>query len=186
MAEATWQKSNELSEKLKVGASQRTMYLIAGVALIGVVAFLVINGTIFGGRYYMTVDELLEDPEFVGKSVRVAGAVDGAMIDGDSDYAFDSETHNLIFWVANIPNNSDQIREAGGIARVLYNAVNSPDAARMMVVVEDAEVPELLQHEAQAILEGELGADGIFYATSLQLKCPTKYEDGNPDRVAEQ
>lgn len=186
MAETSWQKSDALAQQLKTGSSQRRMYMIAGVALIGVVAFLIVNGTIFGGRYYMTVDELVDDPEFVGKSVRISAAVDGNMIEGESDYSFDSETHDLVFWVANISNDSEDIRAGGGIAKVLYDAVNDPTATRLMVVVEDAEVPELLQHEAQAILEGELGADGIFYATSLQLKCPTKYNDDNPERVAEE
>lgn len=184
MAEANWQKTNELSDQLKTSSSQRKVYIVAGVALIGVVAFLIVNGTIFGGRYYMTVDELVEDPSYIGKSVRISAAVDGNMIEGEGDYYFDTETHDLIFWVANITNNSDEIREGGGIARVLYDAVNDPEATRLQVVVEDGEVPELLQHEAQAILEGELREDGIFYATSLQLKCPTKYEDDNPDRVA--
>lgn len=158
--------------------------MVAGVALMVVVGFLIINGTIFGGRYYMTVDELVEDSSYIGKSVRVSAAVDGNMIEGEGDYFFDSETHDLTFWIANISNDSDTIRESGGIAKALYDAVNDPTATRLQVIVEDAEVPELLQHEAQAILEGELRADGIFYATSLQLKCPTKYEDDNPDRVA--
>ncbi|NJL57955.1 cytochrome c maturation protein CcmE [bacterium] len=33
-------------------------------------------------------------------------------------------------------------------------------------------MPDLLQHEAQAILTGTLGDDGVFYATELLLKCP--------------
>lgn len=188
MTDATWQKNTELEAKLKSSSSQRKLYLIAGVFLIGVVGFLIVNGTIFGGRYYMTVDELLADPEYMGKSVRISAAVDGRVLTDENgeyiDYYFDPVSHDLTFWIANIPNDSDEIREAGGIALVLYNAVNDPDATRMQVVVEDAEVPELLQHEAQAILEGRLGEDGIFYATALQLKCPTKYEEENPDRVA--
>ena len=45
--------------------------------------------------------------------------------------------------------------------------------------------PDLLRDEAQAIMTGKLGADGVFYADELLLKCPTKYEDAVPDQVQE-
>jgi cytochrome c-type biogenesis protein CcmE len=43
--------------------------------------------------------------------------------------------------------------------------------------------PDLLQNEAQAIVTGELGEDGIFYANELLLRCPTRYEEAVPDQV---
>ncbi len=36
--------------------------------------------------------------------------------------------------------------------------------------------PDMLRDEATAIAEGRLGADGVFVAQSLSLKCPSKYE----------
>jgi cytochrome c-type biogenesis protein CcmE len=42
--------------------------------------------------------------------------------------------------------------------------------------------PDLLQHEAQAIMTGRLGEDGKFFADELLLKCPTKYEDAVPEQ----
>lgn len=183
MSDASWEKQPELEIKLRKTFTQRRMYMFAGLALVGVIAALIISQTLFGSRYYITVDELMEDSDMVGKSVRISGAVDGDMVE-DGDYQFDPDTQTLTFWIAHIPNDSDQIRESGGLAKVLYDAVNDPEATRVKVVYHDAEIPELLQHEAQAILEGELGEDGIFYAESLSLKCPTKYEDDNPNRVA--
>jgi len=41
----------------------------------------------------------------------------------------------------------------------------------------------LLKDEAQAIMTGHLGEDGIFYADELLLKCPTKYEEAVPEQV---
>ena len=38
-------------------------------------------------------------------------------------------------------------------------------------------MPDLLQHEAQAILTGALGVDGVFYASELLLKCPSRFEE---------
>jgi cytochrome c-type biogenesis protein CcmE len=50
------------------------------------------------------------------------------------------------------------------------------------VVIYNEVKPDLLQHEAQAILEGKLGEDGTFYATSLLLKCPSRFEEAGPDQ----
>jgi cytochrome c-type biogenesis protein CcmE len=38
----------------------------------------------------------------------------------------------------------------------------------------------LLRDEAQAIMTGKMGADGVFYATELNLKCPTRFEEAQP------
>jgi cytochrome c-type biogenesis protein CcmE len=45
-------------------------------------------------------------------------------------------------------------------------------------------LPDLLRNEAQAIVTGKLGEDGIFYADELLLKCPTKYEEAVPEQAA--
>ena len=51
-----------------------------------------------------------------------------------------------------------------------------------MPVVYIGPKPDLLRHEAQAIMTGEMGEDGIFYADELLLKCPTKYEEAVPEQ----
>ena len=43
--------------------------------------------------------------------------------------------------------------------------------------------PDLLRGEAQAIMTGKLGDDGVFYADELLLKCPTKYEEAVPEQA---
>ncbi|NJL94088.1 MAG: cytochrome c maturation protein CcmE [Anaerolineae bacterium] len=156
---------------------RRYAYMVLGVSLLGVVAFLLINGTATG-RYYITVDELLTDGDYAGKSVRVAGAVDGDTI------RFDPVTQQLSFTVVNIPSDGDAIREQGGLAEVLHRALLSPDATRLQVVWDNAELPDLLQHEAQAIMTGKLGDDGRFYADQVLLKCPTRYSDEAPAQAA--
>jgi len=37
-----------------------------------------------------------------------------------------------------------------------------------------------LKDEAQAIVTGKIGEDGVFYADELLLKCPTRYEEQVP------
>jgi cytochrome c-type biogenesis protein CcmE len=45
--------------------------------------------------------------------------------------------------------------------------------------------PDLLRHEAQAIVTGRMGEDGVFYADELLLKCPTRYEEEIPLQAEE-
>jgi cytochrome c-type biogenesis protein CcmE len=42
---------------------------------------------------------------------------------------------------------------------------------------------DLLRNEAQAIMTGKIGEDGVFYAEELLLKCPTKYEESVPEQA---
>jgi cytochrome c-type biogenesis protein CcmE len=67
---------------------------------------------------------------------------------------------------------------------VLHEAVIDPQSARLEVVYYGVQ-PDLLRDEAQAIMTGQLGEDGIFYVddNGLLLKCPTKYEEAVPEQV---
>jgi len=62
---------------------------------------------------------------------------------------------------------------------VLHAAVSDPNRSRIQVVY-NGPMPDLLKDEAQAIMTGRLGEDGVFYADELLLKCPTKYEEAVP------
>lgn len=177
MAEITWEKTQETESAAKSLFNKRYSYLVLGVGLLAVVVFLLING-MASGRYYMTINELVSSPENVGKNVRVSGAVIGDTI------KFDQATGTLSFTVANVTNDDDEIKAAGGLAAVLHQAVENPNGTRMQVVWHNAEMPDLLQHEAQAIMTGKLGSDGIFYANQVLLKCPTRYSDEVPAQVS--
>jgi cytochrome c-type biogenesis protein CcmE len=50
-----------------------------------------------------------------------------------------------------------------------------------MEVVYVGVKPDLLRNEAQAIMTGKMGEDGVFYAEELLLKCPTRYEEYQPE-----
>ncbi len=75
-----------------------------------------------------------------------------------------------------------EIEKAGGLAEALHAAVSDPAARRLQVVYVGPK-PDLLRHEAQAIVTGHLGEDGVFYADELLLKCPTRYEEEVPLQV---
>lgn len=167
MAEATWEKT---AQQLATPKSGRLKFLAGGLLILGAVAYLIISGTATGARFFITVDELLTDSTYQGQTVRISGAVLGESID------YDSEQLLIEFTIANIPQEFDDLAVA------LHDSVNNPDATRLRVRVENQVKPDLLQHEAQAILTGTLGEDGVFHATELLLKCPSRFEEMGPDQ----
>lgn len=52
------------------------------------------------------------------------------------------------------------IHEGGERIRVLYRGI----------------APDTLVDDADAVVEGRLGEDGVFHATFVMAKCPSKYE----------
>lgn len=172
MTQTTWEKAGGTSQAAS-HTGQRTRFLIGGAVILAAIGFLILNGTLNNAQYFITVDELLARPELRGQTVRVSGAVIGDTI------SYDAATLTIRFTMAHIPEQSDNL------ALTLHQAVLDPDATRLQVVVENEPMPDLLQNEAQAILTGQLGADGIFYADELLLKCPTRYEEAVPQQVQE-
>jgi len=181
MTEIQWEKNRVLEGQTAARRSGQWKFLVAGLVLLGAIAYLLLSSTLIGARYYVTVEELVNDEQMWNKTVRVSGAVVG-------DPQFDPESQTLTFVVANIPNDNDAIREQGGLALVLHNAVENPNAVKMLVVAHEKEIPDLLKHEAQAIMSGKLvEEDGgfVFYADEITLKCPTRYEEDVPEQVSQ-
>ncbi len=69
-----------------------------------------------GARYYITIDDLMNNPTYVGKSVRVAGVVLGDTIQ------YDSKNLILDFTVANVPMDYDNLAEALHLAAINSNS----------------------------------------------------------------
>ncbi len=156
----------------------RFKFLIGGLAILAAIIYLIVNQTQANAEYFMTINELqAQGQASVGKSLRVSGAVIGQTIQ------YDPQTLTLTFEVANVPGDNATIDAQGGLAAVLHAAVTNPNAARMKVVYVGPK-PDLLKDEAQAIMTGEYGADGVFHADELLLKCPTKYQDAVPSQAA--
>ena len=66
----------------------------------------------------------------------------------------------------------------------MHAALQDGTASRIRIMVEDEAIPDLLQHEAQAILTGTLEMDGIFHASELLLKCPSRFEETSPEGLS--
>ena len=154
-------------------------FLLGGFLIIAAVVYLIVSSTQANAQYYLTVNEINEKGrEVLNRDLRISGAVIGDSI------VYDVETLTLTFTIAHIAGDNDELDDEGGLAAALHNAVTDPERARLEIVHVGPK-PDLLQDEAQAIITGQLGEDGKFYADELLLKCPTKYEDAVPDQVEE-
>jgi cytochrome c-type biogenesis protein CcmE len=170
---------NALPIKPKAGLfAGRIKFLIGGLLILAAVVYLIVSATQANAQYFLTVDELKSrGSAIVGQDVRISGAVIGDTIQ------YDPKTLTMTFTVANIPGDNNEIDKQGGLAAVLHAAVTNPNASMLKVVVVGQPKPDLLKNEAQAIMTGKIGQDGVFQANELLLKCPTKYEESVPNQV---
>ncbi len=160
-------------------AANRMKFLVGGLLIVAAVVYLIFTSLQSSGQYFMTVQELQDKGSaFVGRDVKLSGAVVGDTIE------YDSQTLTLRFTIAHTPGDQKVVDAQGGLAAVLHAAVVDPNSARMVIEYKGV-MPDLLRNEAQAIVTGKLGEDGVFHASELLLKCPTKYEEAVPNQVDE-
>ncbi len=174
MADVTW--TDGAQEDL-ASRGINTKFIIGGALILCAVVVLFVAGTLMRGQPFISINELLRRPDLVGKTVQTSGVVIGETI------RFQDDPMELRFTVANISGDVAHIKDVGGLAEALHQAASDTATSRMPVVVINQPMPDLLQHEAQAILTGALGEDGVFYATDLMLKCSTRYDEAVPEQA---
>ncbi len=148
----------------------KSTYLIAGVLIVAAVLFLLISSTGSSAHYYLTIEEVRALDAATPRAITVSGAVLGESI------VYDAPGAELRFTIVQIPADPREVERAGGIEQALHAAAQDPAAPRLEIVYRGSP-PDMLRHEAQAIVRGRLGADGRFYAEELLLKCPSRYEE---------
>lgn len=176
MAEMMWEKPLALTAAKPKASGlklERLKFLVGGALLLGAVVYLVLSGTMTGARFFITVEDVVSNPEYIGQTVRITGVVLGDSI------AYDARTGELQFTIAHLPNTD------GDLGMALHLAAKDPNATRLKIYMEDETMPDLLQHEAQAILTGALGEDGVFHANELLLKCPSRFQEIQPSDIAD-
>jgi cytochrome c-type biogenesis protein CcmE len=157
----------------------RSKFIIGGLLILAAVVYLIVSSTQASAEFFLTVDELNSHGEdVVGRNLRLSGAVIGDTIQ------YDPESLTLTFEVAHVPGDNEEVESEGGLAAVLHAAVIDPSRSRVLVQYTGPR-PDLLKNEAQAIMTGQLTADGTFHADELLLKCPTKYEEAVPGQASE-
>ncbi len=155
---------------------KNTKLIIGIVIIIAAVVYLIASSTLSQSQYFLTVEELQSNQaEYVGKNVRMSGAVLGDTIE------YDPQTLELTFQVAQIPGDHRVIEQMGGMSVVLAQAAHDPTLPKMTVHYVGPR-PDLLKDEAQAIITGSLDENGIFQASELLLKCPSKYQSELPEQ----
>lgn len=147
-------------EELKTSNSSRAKFLVGGLVILVAVGYLIVSSFGSSAQYFLTVAELrAKGADIIGDDVRISGVVDGDSI------VYDAQS-----------------------LRLEFNVVDSlDDVSNALHVVYFGPKPDLMQHEAQAIVEGIWQDDGVFYAhnraDSLLLKCPTRYDEEFPEQV---
>ena len=155
---------------------KNTKLILGIVIIIAAVVYLIVSSTLSQSQYFLTVEELQSNQaEYVGKNVRMSGVVLGDTI------AYDPQTLELTFQVAQIPGDHRVIEQMGGMSVVLAQAAQDPTLPKMTIHYVGPR-PDLLKDEAQAIITGSLDENGVFQASELLLKCPSKYQSELPDQ----
>ncbi len=159
MAQATWTKEEKAVADKPRG--NRTKFIIGGILMVAAIIFLVFNALRGTTQLYVTVDEYFaQQNKFAGRDLRVSGWVMGDSIQFTQ---IDATTSRLEFDIVDDINNPGQ---------------------RLHIVAMNEPMPDLLQHEAQALVEGS--AEGNTFMANpggLFLKCPTRYEELEPGQA---
>jgi cytochrome c-type biogenesis protein CcmE len=133
-------------------ANKNLKFIIGGFLVIGLVIVLIVQATMSTGAYYLTVSELNE------RGVAMVGErvrVSGAVVEGSE--IWEPKEMTLQFSITD---------ENGKELPILFYGPR----------------PDNFQRAAEAIVEGELLADGSFKANTLLLKCPSRYEE-EPEEI---
>ncbi|MEQ8672031.1 MAG: cytochrome c maturation protein CcmE [Aggregatilineales bacterium] len=177
MAQAAWEIPQDQQDKKSATLRQlnrrgeRMKFMVGGVLIFGSILYLIISGTLTGASFFITVNDVVGDTKYVGETVRISGAVIGETI-RYTPAEGDGGNSTLTFTISHIPEEFDNLAEA------LYISVNDANATHLQIYMENEVMPDLLQHEAQAIITGTMRPDGVFEATELLLKCPSRFEEG--------
>jgi cytochrome c-type biogenesis protein CcmE len=157
MTNTTWTNDQDV---LLEDRPNRLKFVVAGLLIIAALGYLIFNVTQQEGttQLYITIAEYYDDPgKYAGKDLRIAGWVLGDSI--QFTQISDTETR-LEFDVVDDINNPHQT---------------------MRIVALNEPKPDLLQHEAQALVEGHVEGNAfIANQDGLLLKCPTRYEELEP------
>ena len=130
--------------------SRKTKFIVAGILILGGIGYLVYTGIRDTSMYYMTPSEVIKmGEEAYTKGLRLGGFV------ADGSIQWDPKELQLEF----------QVIDEDGKARI--------------PVVYQGVVPDTFENGIEIVVEGSYLPGGIFKATTLLPKCPSKYEPEN-------
>jgi cytochrome c-type biogenesis protein CcmE len=120
--------------------------LVAGGAIVLGITYLIVTALQTSTVYYITVGELLQRG--------TAAGAQQVRLAGDV-----------------VPGSVEKI-DAGLALRFLVH----DGSGQMPVYYKGGPVPDIFGDEVQVVVEGKVGPDGTFQASTLLAKCPSKFE----------
>ena len=131
---------------------RRLKFVLLGLGVAATMVFLIVVAVArpSGGMvYYKTVDEYLADP-----APRAHTRVNGKVLEGS---------------IRRLPTGQD----------VLFTMHDPADESRTLRVEYRGIIPDTFVDRADVVVEGKVRADGVFVASTLLAKCPSKYESAD-------
>ncbi len=130
-------------------AKARTKFLIGGALVLGTAGYLMATSIKDTGMYYLTPTELAAKLE-ADPTFRGTGVKMGARVVPGS--------------IQRVPGGKEY-------------AFAVTDGAQVYPVVYRGIAPDTFTDEADVVVEGRMGDDGTFHATTLLAKCASRYEN---------
>lgn len=128
---------------------KKVKFIVAGLVIVAAIAFLAVTSFQSNSMYYLTVPEL-----------KAQANTDGAAF-FDKTVRVSGPLHKeSIDWNAKTMTLKFHINEAN----------------EMFPVVFVGPVPDTMQNGETVVVEGKYSRDGIFNASNILVKCPSKYE----------
>ena len=131
---------------------RRLKFVLLGLGVAATMVFLIVVAIAKPGGgmvYYKTVGEYLADPAIHGHT-----RVNGKVLEGS---------------IQRLPTGQD----------VFFTMHDPADLARTIRVEYRGIIPDTFVDKADVVVEGKLRADGVFEASTLLAKCPSKYESAD-------
>jgi len=130
-------------------ANRQLKFIIGGVIVVALIAYLMVNAIQSAGTYYREVHEVLaQQTALTSKAIRVSGNIVSDSI------VYDPAKLDLQFKISDPTNANEQLA-------IHFHGVR-PD--------------QMSTEGSSAIVEGTLGTNGVVEANNLLLKCPSRYE----------
>lgn len=136
---------------------RRLKFVLIGFGVAATMAFLIFVAVAKPGGgmlYYRSVAEYLADP-----ATDAHTRVNGKVLEGS---------------IERLPTGQD----------VFFTMHDPVDAARTLRVEYRGIIPDTFVDRADVVVEGRLRTDGVFEASTLLAKCPSKYESADGAKPA--
>jgi cytochrome c-type biogenesis protein CcmE len=135
-----------------VGGGHNVKFIIAGGVIALAVAYLVMVGLQGTTVYFLTVSELqARGPAAQNQLFRVSG--------------------NLV--------PGTLARDSVGVG--IEFLISDPNSKPLPVIYHGGMVPDIIGDDIEIVAEGKLDAQGVFTASNVLAKCPSKLENAPPE-----